>query len=94
MGTPLSAEIANLEMQAHWSFAQARPVVSPGTSDEDRALQRIDELREMDMAGMMSSHPDSRGGLGVGPYYRRGAPPEHLESRRIASSRYWKRSAR
>ena len=93
MAVPRSAELANLEMRAHWSFAGSHPIVMPGSAEEDVALRRIDDLRDQDMAGMMPSHPDSSRGLSYGPYYRRGAKAEHLESRRSASMRYWKRRA-
>lgn len=90
MAVPRSAEIANLEMRAHWSKRSAQPLIPPGSSEESYALSRIDDLRDLDASGMSTTHPDSAH-LGYGPYYRRGASRDHLESRRAAATRYWRR---
>ena len=91
LSVPRSAELAHLEMCAHWNHRTGSPIVAPGSSEESVALSNIDYLRELDAAGMQPTHPDSERGLGRGPYYRRGATPAHLESRRVASTRYWRR---
>lgn len=78
-------------MAAHWDHSRATPIVAPGSVGESEALMRIDELRAMDMAGEMISHPDSHRGLGFGPFYRRGAPVDRLVARRAASTRHWRR---
>jgi hypothetical protein len=65
--------------------------VNPGTSEEEHALARIDELRQEDTAGRIAgAHPD----LGGDFHFRKGVSDREIKRRRSAARRHWKRYAK
>jgi hypothetical protein len=88
------SELAELEREAHWDRTRQAPRVASGSAEEEKALARIDELREDDEAGIMRRHPDMMTLGGARRFYRRGAPVSSLRTRRAQATKYWRRHAR
>ena len=86
-----SAERAQIAAETGWNFDTGEATVPPGSDVEARALARIDELREMDMAGRMQEHPDFPRDASGG-FYRSSAGRSERRRRRSASERYWRRA--
>jgi hypothetical protein len=86
-----SAESAQIARDASWNYALGAPAIAAGSVKEQAALERIDELRDMDMEGRMTHHPDFGDDSGGG-FYRHTAPKSaEARRRRSASERYWRR---
>lgn len=85
------AERAQIARELSWNYGLSLPAIEPGSAREQAALERIDDLRELDISGRMTDHPDfprdSEGG-----FYRRTAPMSERRRRRSASERYWRRA--
>jgi len=88
------AELSDLEREAHWDRTRQAPKVASGSAEEEKALNRIDELRDMDEQGIMRWHPDLMSLGGARRFYRRGAPASSLRTRRAQATKYWRRHAR
>jgi hypothetical protein len=92
-----NSELARLRSSSYWNYDLHQPRVAPDSIEEDRALSRIDELREDELDGLMQYHPDAKSGTGLsgaGPFYRRSATSSQLGSRRAAATRYWRKHTR
>lgn len=64
----------------------------PGSSEEQWALERIDELRDEEQDGLTRVHPDSDADTLPGPtFYTASASTETRKRRRAEARRYWSR---